>query len=156
MVEKTSHVPKLISFRHCYICIRVESNKIYGWYLYTLSNIEGGKFRYGKLCFLLAVQIVYTQYFYRISCVSNVVVITLGLFVSLQKGKFGIFFDGLSYFFFYVYVEYKRCFHRRSIAITNIYYIYIIARTNKNNYVLLMIVHNPMDPLINDPSLLHD
>lgn len=72
------------------------------------------------------------------------------------KGKFGIFFDGLSYFFFYVYVEYKRCFHRRSIAITNIYYIYIIARTNKNNYVLLMIVHNPMDPLINDPSLLHD
>lgn len=95
-----------------------------------MSNIEGGKFRYGKLCFLLAVQIVYTQYFYRISCVSNVVVITLGLFVSLQKGKFGIFFDGLSYFFFYVYVEYKRCFHRRSIAITN-YILYIYYRENK-------------------------
>lgn len=72
------------------------------------------------------------------------------------KRKVWNFFDGLSYFFFYVYVEYKRYFHRRSIAITNIYYIYIIARTNKNNYVLLMIVHNPMDPLINDPSLLHD
>lgn len=155
MVEKTSHVPKLISFRHCYICIRVESNKIYGWYLYTLSNIEGGKFRYGKLCFLLAVQIVYTQFLPDIvcfECCSH----HARIICFFGKGKFGIFFDGLSYFFFYVYIEYKRCFHRRSIAITNIYYIYIIARTNKNNYVLLMIVHNPMDPLINDPSLLHD
>lgn len=120
-----------------------------------IANIEGGKFRYGKLCFLLAVQIVYTQFLPDIvcfECCSH----HAGIICFFGKGKFGIFFDGLSYFFFYVYVEYKRCFHRRSIAITNIYYIYIIARTNKNNYVLLMIVHNPMDPLINDPSLLHD
>lgn len=87
-----------------------------------------GSFVMASFVFFSLYKIVYTQYFYRISCVSNVVVITLGLFVSLQKGKFGIFFDGLSYFFFYVYVEYKRCFHRRSIAITNIYYIYILSR----------------------------
>lgn len=72
------------------------------------------------------------------------------------KRKVWNFFRWIVIFFFYVYVEYKMCFHRRSIDITNIYYIYIIARTNKNNYVLLMIVHNPMDPLINDLSLLHD
>lgn len=117
-----------------------------------------GRFVMASFVFFSLYKYTYIR-FYRITCISNAVVVTLGLFVSLKRKVWNFFRWIVIFFFFYVYVYgiNKRCFHRGSIAINaNNIYIYIIARTNKNNYVLLMIVHNPMDPLINDPSLLHD
>lgn len=116
-------------------------------YIYIVEH-RGRKFRYGKLCFLLVAQIVCTQFLPDIVCFE----------CCSHHARIICFFEKESLEFFRWIVIFFFSMHRiqkvfPSIAITNIY---IFVRTNKNNYVLLMIVHNPMDPLINDPSLLHD
>lgn len=118
-------------------------------YIYIVEH-RGRKFRYGKLCFLLVAQIVCTQFLPDIvcfECCSH----HARIICFFEKESLEFFSMDCHIFFFLCVRRIQKVFP--SIAITNIY---IFVRTNKNNYVLLMIVHNPMDPLINDPSLLHD
>ena len=93
-------------------------------YIYIVEH-RGRKFRYGKLCFLLVAQIVCTQFLPDIvcfECCSH----HARIICFFEKESLEFFSMDCHIFFFYAYVEYKRCFHRESIAITNIYiYIYL-------------------------------